>query len=74
MAAHSHLRPFIKDLIDEILHNVVALFDRPGTRNEHVELKKLSVPGLSGAHRMERQVVIGTVSYTHLTLPTTPYV
>ena len=59
MAAHSHLRPFIKDLIDEILHNVVALFDRPGTRNEHVELKKLSVPGLSGAHRMERQVVIG---------------
>ena len=59
MAAHSHLRPFFKDLIDKVLHNVMALLDRPGTRNEHVELEELSVPGLSGAHRMERQVVIG---------------
>ena len=48
--------------------------NKEAVKNINFEIKENEIIGLLGPNGCGKTTTIGTVSYTHLTLPTTPYV
>ena len=54
--------------------NLVVLIHPNGYMSEYIHLQKILVKVGDGVDKNTKIGLVGSVSYTHLTLPTTPYV